>query len=38
MRMRGRLVQLLYLTAITVALFGWIWLLVKVALWIFVVH
>jgi hypothetical protein len=36
--MRGRLFQLFYLTAITVATFGWIWLLVKVAMWIVVAH
>jgi hypothetical protein len=33
--MRGRLFQLLYFAAIAVATFGWIWLLVKVAMWLF---
>jgi hypothetical protein len=33
--MRGRLFKLLYLAAITVATFGWIWLLIKVVMWPF---
>jgi hypothetical protein len=33
--MRVRLFRLIYLTAIAVAMFGWIWLTVVVAKWLF---
>jgi hypothetical protein len=33
--MRDRLFQLVYLTTIAVATFGWIWLLVNVVMWLF---
>jgi hypothetical protein len=33
--MRVRLFRLIYLTAIAVAMFGWIWLMVVVAKWLF---
>jgi hypothetical protein len=33
--MQGRLFQLVYLTAIAIATFGWIWLFVIVTKWLF---
>jgi hypothetical protein len=33
--MRGHHFQLVYLTTVAIATFGWVWLLVSVAEWLF---